>query len=340
MPGAHARDRSGPASSTERKGKIVFLPQSSPSSPIFLHSSYTHHTHSYITSFSHWHCHRLIFFQNTIPSKANKHIANPFSSDHTDNGLRAKPWGYCFPPSSANKKKTDKKCLINVSACHRAKFKYLSSCLLSHINFKVISVWLYVEMEDPSHDKEHQAREREQLCEINLERSLIIQHFGNVWMRQGGPIQTQSVSSRALSALTLSLFTVGLCLGLCHVTLWPRERGLLRLVFKKGNSEVLWVSAQQALVLVGFIIFSAYWHVWLVVSVNLSAVFPHEPPALFNMLHWNFIHLFFLKSRNIKLIHVIWWISTVKLEILQSGVLQLEECDSYETSSSTGLPST
>lgn len=110
--------------------------------------------------------------------------------------------------------------------------------------------------------------------------SSLIQHFKSMWTRQGGPIQTVSLRSRALSALKHSLFTVGLCLGLCHVTLWPSERRLLRLVSKKGNSELLWVPAQRGLVWVGFIIFLTYWHVWSVVALNLCAVFLYDLSSL------------------------------------------------------------
>lgn len=121
---------------------------------------------------------------------------------------------------------------MNVSACHGVRLKCPSSSFLLHINLKVISKWLYFVVRHP----QQVLRGSSTVSSIqHVAHELINLTFQFMWMRLGGPIQTVSLHSGALSTLKYSLYTVGLCLDLCHVTLWPSKRRLLRLVSKKGK---------------------------------------------------------------------------------------------------------
>lgn len=147
-----------------------------------------------------------------------------------------------------------------VYTCHGLKLQ-VPQQLFAVVCFRVINVRLHVG-ERPESTKLR--RWSSTFRYINLACSMWAHYFNLspcAWDR-GGPIQTLSLWSKTLCTLKHSLFTVGLCLDLCHIALWPSERRLLRLVSKTGNSELLWVPAQQGLVLMGFIRFSTYWHIW------------------------------------------------------------------------------
>lgn len=94
--------------------------------------------------------------------------------------------------------------------------------------------------------------------------------------------------------LKSSLFTVGLRLALCHVTLWPSAGRLLGLASKNGKSELLWVSAQQA----GFLWALSFSQLTdtctLAASLKLHDVVLHEPPTLQNNFHSDFLQLSFI----------------------------------------------
>lgn len=167
------------------RGKLFFFFLQHSPHPCTI-SLYTAATHCIsITPLSRGHCHHLNYFQNNLkptysnantpppPMHTQTHTVNPFSLQHTDNGLTpSESPRRRLPTSQLGKhgEKTDKKRQhhINVSACHGVRFKCTSRCLLLHINFKVISEWLHVVVRDPRRDGERRAEETEQRCKINL----------------------------------------------------------------------------------------------------------------------------------------------------------------------------
>lgn len=182
---------------------------------------------------------------------------------HNNGWARPPPWGHHLPPALVNKEKLPK----DRQSHHRGFF------------FPVL-VEIYV-IEKPvvwyAKCWAENAKQQSETHKSDMQHvSPLIQLCRPCRWESWGPIQTLSICSGAPSPSKHSLFTVGLCLDLCHITLWPCKKRLLRLVRKKENSELLWGSAQQGLVFLGFITFSAYWLVWLAVFPNLNPTFLHD----------------------------------------------------------------
>lgn len=166
---------------------------------------------------------------------------------------------------------------INVSACHGVRLKCPSSSCLLHVNLNVISKWLYFVLRHPL----QVLRGSNTVRSIqHVAHELINLTFQFMWMRLGGPIQTLSLHSGALSTLKCPLYTVSLCLDLCHVTLWPSKRRLLRLVSKKGKQ---WAIVSLSTAGFGFTGLYHFLNLQTLVIGGLSTslwCFPAQPSSL------------------------------------------------------------